>query len=46
MDVETPLGPARVLGTLHAFQREHGDDFRPAALLERLAGEGGRFQDL
>ena len=40
------VGPARVLEAMRRFQAEHGDDFAPAALLERLAAEGKRFQDL
>jgi len=40
------VGPAQVLETLKSFQAAHGDAFKPAALLERLAKENGRFQDL
>jgi 3-hydroxyacyl-CoA dehydrogenase len=37
------IGLKAVLGKLKAFQARFGDDFRPAALLEKLAAEGGRF---
>jgi 3-hydroxyacyl-CoA dehydrogenase len=32
-----------VLGKLKDYQAKYGDDFRPAALLEKLAAEGGTF---
>jgi 3-hydroxyacyl-CoA dehydrogenase len=37
------IGPKTVLEKLRAFEREFGDDFRPAPLLEKLAAEGGVF---
>ncbi len=37
------LGLKTVLDKLKAFQAKFGDDFKPAALLEKLAGEGGAF---
>ena len=40
------LGAKAVLERLRAYQVEGGDDFKPAPLLERLAAEGKRFQDL
>jgi 3-hydroxyacyl-CoA dehydrogenase len=39
------VGLGVVLERLRAFQAQHGEAFRPSALLERLAAEGGRFQD-
>jgi 3-hydroxyacyl-CoA dehydrogenase len=39
------VGLGVVLERLRAFQAEHGEAFRPSPLLERLASEGGRFQD-
>ena len=36
-------GLPQILGRLRALQREHGDDFRPAPLLERLVAEGKGF---
>jgi 3-hydroxyacyl-CoA dehydrogenase len=39
------VGLGIVLERLRAFQAQHGEAFRPSALLERLAAEGGRFQD-
>lgn len=38
-------GLSRVLERLNALQETFGDDFRPAALLERLASEGKGFKD-
>jgi 3-hydroxyacyl-CoA dehydrogenase len=32
-----------VLAKLKEFQTRFGDDFKPAALLEKLAAEGGTF---
>ena len=37
------VGLETVLGKLKEFQGRFGDDFKPAALLEKLAAEGGRF---
>ncbi len=37
------LGLPRVVAELEALQAQHGARFKPAALLERLAGEGGKF---
>jgi len=39
-------GPASVLAKMKAFQSALGDDFKPAALLEKLAAEGKKFSDL
>jgi 3-hydroxyacyl-CoA dehydrogenase len=35
-----------VLGKLTEFQARFGDDFKPAALLEKLAAEGGKFSNV
>ncbi|MGB8841209.1 MAG: 3-hydroxyacyl-CoA dehydrogenase NAD-binding domain-containing protein [Aliidongia sp.] len=40
------IGLAQVLAKLVSLQAKHGDDFKPSKLLEKLAGEGKRFQDL
>jgi 3-hydroxyacyl-CoA dehydrogenase len=40
------IGAKTVAGRLKAFQASGGDDYKPSALLERLAAQGGRFQDL
>jgi 3-hydroxyacyl-CoA dehydrogenase len=41
------IGAAKIVERLKAFQAQGGgDEFKPAALLERLAKEGKRFQDL
>ncbi len=37
------IGLKRVLDKMKAFQAAMGDDFKPAALLERLAESGGAF---
>ncbi|MGH6796920.1 MAG: 3-hydroxyacyl-CoA dehydrogenase NAD-binding domain-containing protein, partial [Roseiarcus sp.] len=37
------IGLKTVLAKLKAFQAKFGDDFKPAALLEKLAAEGGAF---
>ncbi len=37
------VGLKTVLDRLKAYQAQFGDDFRPAALLEKLAAEGGSF---
>ena len=39
-------GPAKVLAKMKEFQTMLGDDFKPAALLEKLAAEGKRISDL
>ena len=39
------VGLAQIRDRLVALQAQHGDFFRPAALLERMAREGRRFQD-
>ena len=40
------IGAGTVLERLRAYQDRFGDDFKPAVLLERLAADGKRFQDL
>ncbi len=40
------LGPGAVYEALLRLQDAHGDRFKPAALLERLAGDGKGFKDL
>ena len=37
------IGLKTVLATLKEFHAKFGDDFKPAALLEKLAAEGGTF---
>ena len=37
------IGLKTVLGKLKEFEAKFGDDFQPAALLEKLAAEGGSF---
>ncbi|HEY2710345.1 MAG TPA: 3-hydroxyacyl-CoA dehydrogenase family protein, partial [Caulobacteraceae bacterium] len=39
-------GPAVVLAKLKEFQAQMGDQFKPAALLEKVVAEGKKFQDL
>ena len=39
-------GPAVVLKKMQEFQAKMGDQFKPAALLEKLAAEGKTFADL
>jgi 3-hydroxyacyl-CoA dehydrogenase len=39
-------GPEKVLAKMKAFQGAMGDDFKPAALLEKLAADGKKFSDL
>ena len=39
------VGLAQIRDRLVALQAQHGDFFRPAALLERMAREGRRFQE-
>ena len=40
------IGPAKVLEKMKSFQATMGDDFKPAALLEKLVAEGKKFSDL
>jgi 3-hydroxyacyl-CoA dehydrogenase len=40
------IGPAKVLAKMKEFQSSLGDDFKPAALLEKRVAEGKRFADL
>jgi 3-hydroxyacyl-CoA dehydrogenase len=40
------VGLGTVAAKLQEFQASHGDDFRPAALLEKLVAQGGNFSDL
>jgi 3-hydroxyacyl-CoA dehydrogenase len=40
------IGPDKVLATMKKFEATMGDDFKPAPLLETLAAEKKRFQDL
>ena len=40
------IGAGTVLERLKAYRDRFGDDFKPAVLLERLAADGKRFQDL
>jgi 3-hydroxyacyl-CoA dehydrogenase len=40
------IGAMTVAERLSAYQASGGDDYKPAALLARLAAERGRFQDL
>jgi 3-hydroxyacyl-CoA dehydrogenase len=39
-------GPEKVLAKMKEFQGAMGDDFKPAALLEKLAADGKKFADL
>ena len=39
------VGPAAVYDDVCAFQKQHGELWQPAPLLERLAREGKRFED-
>lgn len=39
-------GPEKVLAKMKEFQGAMGDDFKPAALLEKLAADGKKFGDL
>jgi 3-hydroxyacyl-CoA dehydrogenase len=39
------VGLDKVLAGMKAFQEQHGDDFKPSALLERLVAEGKGFKD-
>ena len=40
------IGLPKVLEKMKAFQAQMGDDFKPAALLEKLVAEGKGFKDL
>jgi 3-hydroxyacyl-CoA dehydrogenase len=40
------VGLAHILDTLKKYQAEHGDDFKPAPLLEKLVQEGRNFNSL
>lgn len=40
------IGLDKVLAAMQKFQAQHGDDFKPAALLEQLVKEGKGFKDL
>jgi len=40
------VGLDKVLAKMKEFQNQMGDDFKPAALLEKLVAEGKGFQDL
>jgi 3-hydroxyacyl-CoA dehydrogenase len=40
------VGPEKILGKLKEFEGTIGTDFKPAPLLEKLAAEKRRFQDL
>jgi 3-hydroxyacyl-CoA dehydrogenase len=39
------IGPDKVLAKMREFQAKMGDDFKPAALLEKLAADGKKFAD-
>jgi len=39
------FGPDKVLARMQEFQSKMGEDFKPAALLERLVAEGKKFSD-
>jgi 3-hydroxyacyl-CoA dehydrogenase len=39
-------GLPKILERLRVLQREHGDDLRPAPLLQRLVAEGRGFRDI
>ena len=40
------VGPASVYEDVCKFQKQHGELWQPAPLLERLARENKRFRDL
>ena len=40
------IGLDKVLAALKRYEAELGADFKPSALLERLAAEGRGFKDL
>jgi 3-hydroxyacyl-CoA dehydrogenase len=37
------IGLAKIVARLRALEAEHGSEFKPAVLLERLAAEGSSF---
>jgi 3-hydroxyacyl-CoA dehydrogenase len=37
------IGLGKILGRMKAFAAEHGPEFKPSALLEKLVAEGGSF---
>jgi 3-hydroxyacyl-CoA dehydrogenase len=39
------VGPSAVYDDVCAFQKQHGELWQPAPLLERLAREGKRFRE-
>lgn len=39
------LGPAEIYAGLCRYQEQHGDVWRPAELLRKMAEDGGRFSD-
>jgi 3-hydroxyacyl-CoA dehydrogenase len=39
------IGLDKVLAGMKAFQAKMGEQFKPSALLEKLAAEGGKFAD-
>ena len=40
------IGPDKVLAKMNEFEATMGEDFKPAALLEKVVAEKKRFQDL
>ncbi|MDQ0463369.1 hypothetical protein QO010_001140 [Caulobacter ginsengisoli] len=40
------MGLAKVVERLKHYQSQMGDFFKPSALLEKMAAEGKRFQDM
>jgi 3-hydroxyacyl-CoA dehydrogenase len=40
------IGLAVIQRRLAELEAQHGEQFRPSALLTRMASEGGRLQDL
>ncbi|MFC0282620.1 3-hydroxyacyl-CoA dehydrogenase NAD-binding domain-containing protein [Camelimonas abortus] len=40
------IGADKVLAKLKEFEQKHGEDFRPAALLEKVAAEGRKLRQL
>jgi 3-hydroxyacyl-CoA dehydrogenase len=39
------IGTDKVLAKMQEFQAKNGDDFKPSALLEKLAADGKKFSD-
>ena len=39
----TAIGLGKILDRMKAFEAEHGPEFKPSALLEKLVAEGGSF---